>query len=444
MATGSSAGSVRTLDPSKPGRYPVAVGNSVSKGQTKAPVYTGVRYNHKPSQTASKRTTKIKHSTSNSSGYVLSMTDDDDKSSTYRYAGSRSDKRSSGSYFLVFDPAKQGFALERVDSSFNFNLASAPWETSPAKLSQQYPQLDLGATDADPDDADMFLGSEEEAEPDASNPYDFRHWMKDAHISSPEGKENQPRKIRGSTPRTTTSMFKPSPSPQSGSRNQPSVTKPKSTLKQSAKPRDSGFKSPDRDDADDESSKDDSSDDGGLIIEMEPETKRLKRRASTKRQGLGVRGAKDRPLPPPDSDEDENHSDDGLTIEMEPDTRPRRGLAAAMPGRLTPGRPISLRSASSVSPASHAVSPVRGVAHHSSSESDVDEEEDRWGAQRDRQQAYDRRSADSDVDDDLKLPSPMGQPEDTEGDLAAELAQALGSEAALARHEVSESESEEE
>lgn len=43
---------------------------------------------------------------------------------------------------LIFDKIAQHFVLHRVDSTFDMNLISAPWQSDAEELRSQYPQLD--------------------------------------------------------------------------------------------------------------------------------------------------------------------------------------------------------------------------------------------------------------------------------------------------------------
>ncbi len=68
--------------------------------------------------------------------YDLSFTDGSDK---YEYQGIRSS--GDGKYVLVFDAVKKHFVLHQVDSSFDMNLTSTPWDQDPASLRESYEQL---------------------------------------------------------------------------------------------------------------------------------------------------------------------------------------------------------------------------------------------------------------------------------------------------------------
>jgi hypothetical protein len=75
-------------------------------------------------------------SESNSSGYNLTLSDNSEE---YSYNGTRTS--GDGQYVLIFDPIKKHFVLHQVDSTFDMNLVSAPWEDDASTLQSLYPQL---------------------------------------------------------------------------------------------------------------------------------------------------------------------------------------------------------------------------------------------------------------------------------------------------------------
>lgn len=95
--------------------------------------------NHKPdiSSDASSTSSHLQPSDSSFTSYDLSFTDNSDK---YTYNGVRTS--GDGQYVLIFDPVKKHFVLHRVDSTFDMNLVSAPWDQNPLSLRSEYPQLE--------------------------------------------------------------------------------------------------------------------------------------------------------------------------------------------------------------------------------------------------------------------------------------------------------------
>jgi hypothetical protein len=95
--------------------------------------------NHKPDPAShsSLSSLQLQPSDSDLTGYDLSFSDN---SENYKYNGVRT--TGDGKYVLIFDPEKQHFVLHRIDSTFDMNLVSAPWEENESTLRSQYPQLE--------------------------------------------------------------------------------------------------------------------------------------------------------------------------------------------------------------------------------------------------------------------------------------------------------------
>lgn len=89
--------------------------------------------NHKPDPSSDSPTALLQPSDSKSR-YDLALKDASEK---YTYEGTRTS--ADGQYVLIFNPAKKHFVLHRVDSTFDMNLASAPWSSN---VRDQYPQIE--------------------------------------------------------------------------------------------------------------------------------------------------------------------------------------------------------------------------------------------------------------------------------------------------------------
>ncbi|KAI8632972.1 hypothetical protein F5Y19DRAFT_335605 [Xylariaceae sp. FL1651] len=127
------------VDPTKAGKYRVVLSDALL-GKDPKEVYTGIRYNHKPSLSSSTapHQARIKPTTStDASSYDLSFQDDGGR---YTYQGTRGHE--DNQYVLIFDPDKEVFVLHRVDSMFNMNLVRTPTNNDAESLRQEYPQLD--------------------------------------------------------------------------------------------------------------------------------------------------------------------------------------------------------------------------------------------------------------------------------------------------------------
>ncbi|OAA40184.1 ELL-associated factor [Beauveria brongniartii RCEF 3172] len=117
------------IDPTVTGKYPVILGDTLTNDDPNE-VFTGVRY--APERARLKPSTPGK-----TSSYDLTYTDDDDDS--YAFTGPRSND--DDQYVLYFDPARQAFVLDKVDSTFNMNLTRMPGSASPEELSRRFPHL---------------------------------------------------------------------------------------------------------------------------------------------------------------------------------------------------------------------------------------------------------------------------------------------------------------
>ncbi|PHH54223.1 hypothetical protein CFIMG_003190RA [Ceratocystis fimbriata CBS 114723] len=123
------------IDPTVAGNYPVILSDALM-GTTAKEIFTGVRYNHKPTNSENSGQGKLKPSIpGNHSSYDLSYTDN---TGDYGYSGSRT--VDDGQYVLYFSPARKAFVLDRVDSTFHMNLKSTPTETAET-LEKKHPPL---------------------------------------------------------------------------------------------------------------------------------------------------------------------------------------------------------------------------------------------------------------------------------------------------------------
>ncbi|KAI0020046.1 RNA polymerase II transcription elongation factor-domain-containing protein [Xylariomycetidae sp. FL0641] len=128
------------VDPTKAGKYPVILSDALL-GKDPKELFTGIRYNHKPSLSSSSapHQARIKPATSSSStsnSYDLSFQDDGGR---YAYNGTRGPE--DRQYVLIFDPERQAFVLHKVDSIFNMNLVRTPSNSDADALRQEYPPL---------------------------------------------------------------------------------------------------------------------------------------------------------------------------------------------------------------------------------------------------------------------------------------------------------------
>ncbi|KAK2608667.1 hypothetical protein QQS21_002778 [Conoideocrella luteorostrata] len=131
------------IDPTVAGKYPVILGDGLL-GRTSNDIFTGIRYNHKPTLSSSDAPNQARLKPSlpgKTDSYDLAFTDD---AGSYAYAGSRN--TDSNQYVLHFDPERKAFILDKIDSTFNMNLTRLPGNSDPERLRRQYPHLDSQPT----------------------------------------------------------------------------------------------------------------------------------------------------------------------------------------------------------------------------------------------------------------------------------------------------------
>jgi hypothetical protein len=107
-------------------------------------VLTSLLDNHKPTLSSDQapNSARIKPSVpGKTTSYDLSYTDNDEK---YAFTGTRN--TNSGQYVLYFDPSREAFILDLVDSTFNMNITRLPGNGDSDSLRRQYPQIDSSAS----------------------------------------------------------------------------------------------------------------------------------------------------------------------------------------------------------------------------------------------------------------------------------------------------------
>ncbi|KAG5744507.1 hypothetical protein H9Q70_012785, partial [Fusarium xylarioides] len=127
------------IDPTKTGNYPVILGDALL-GKTSNEIFTGIKYNHKPTLSSDSvpNLARIKPSIpGKTASYDLTYTDNDAK---YAFTGTRN--KDSGQYVLYFDPSREAFILDLVDSTFNMNVTRLPGNADADSLRRQYPHID--------------------------------------------------------------------------------------------------------------------------------------------------------------------------------------------------------------------------------------------------------------------------------------------------------------
>lgn len=367
---------------------------------------SSVQYNHKPDFPHPDSIESLLVQSSEGDRATLTLRDGKEE---YKYLGRR--RQDDDEYVLILDQAGKEFVLEKVESAYSLNLTRAPWESDSRTLAERYPQLhpdeheeDLfGNADDDEDDGGVAL---DPADADASNPFDFRHYLDVEDSPSPKAAPApSPAVSHASSTRTGTPLSKPVRKQLSIFAPQPAKPPPKPKTKQnpahakpSAKPTSrSPSPEPQRQ----------------RKTDAEVPAVRIDRRASN-RIALP-------PKPPPKKREPEELALDGddngdLILEGDEPQRSsyhsKSSLGIALAGGLGEG-PRSLRSAASSPAGSHINSPApqrpSPLGEHQSANYDDDNDDELVMDPDEEANEYDEAESDVDDDDDvdaLKLPSP--------------------------------------
>ena len=189
------------IDPHQPAEYPVLLGKGFQDVETRSLKSLSMRYNWKAHKhTSTSRISLSKTKPESDDSYELIVEDRLHKDKPYRYTGrvigttngghdeDGSSTSSDQSLALVWDPAKSAFILEPVSASLDFNLVSAP-DQSQREINAHKKLQSTSFKDDDPDarTTSNLHGSDSDSEPDAGNPYDFRHFLTEARENIANG-----------------------------------------------------------------------------------------------------------------------------------------------------------------------------------------------------------------------------------------------------------------
>lgn len=153
------------IDPTQTGNYPVILSDRLLKKQANE-IFTGVRCefppfarnlfvvgliadsvsltdNHKPNLSADSTRARLKPAGgAQPNSFDLNFLGGDGRTE-YAFAGART--VGDGQYVLYFDPNREAFVLDRMDSTFHMNLTRTPSNSDPESLSRKYPHLNDSA-----------------------------------------------------------------------------------------------------------------------------------------------------------------------------------------------------------------------------------------------------------------------------------------------------------
>jgi len=184
------------VDLKAPGSFNVRLGASILK-DNEGKRYRNVRYNYKP-RSAQGATTTSKLLPGNQANASTLLVKDEDKE--WKYTGRHTEGEDM--YVLVFSgEGNKEVTLEKLESSHAVNLTQAPDDDDEESLAKKHPYLTDNESDHDDDGIFGDEGEAEDAPPDASNPFDFRHFLKSVEEASKrEEASSQPSRSTVGTP----------------------------------------------------------------------------------------------------------------------------------------------------------------------------------------------------------------------------------------------------
>ena len=169
----AAAATAPAIDLSAPSSFNLRLGSSLSK-QSDGHRYRNVRYNYKPQAAQGATVTSKILPGKQPNASILSLKDGDKE---WKYRGQH--KEDEDMYVLVLSgDGKKEAVLERLNSSDVVNLTQTPEDNDEESLARKHPHLTEDESDHDDDDIFGDEGNAEDATPDASNPFDFRHFLK--------------------------------------------------------------------------------------------------------------------------------------------------------------------------------------------------------------------------------------------------------------------------
>lgn len=147
--------------------------------RTRTPANRQRADNHKPAQPTSSRTSTL----TSTSPHTYALTVQDNKPANQRdvfvFTGQKTAPKKS--YVLLFDPAAQKATLEPLASTYTFNISKKNGVDISDSYSKIYPRKQKDdAPDVAAGNDDLFddgARDDIDADPDADNPFDFRHFL---------------------------------------------------------------------------------------------------------------------------------------------------------------------------------------------------------------------------------------------------------------------------
>ncbi|KAF3035282.1 hypothetical protein E8E12_000940 [Didymella heteroderae] len=206
------------VEPHRKATYTLDISDQIRREDRSGSGFSSVKYNHKPNLASGTRSTKLKLADNNTYNLSLRDTHDSGDRDMFVFNGART--APSKSYVLLFDQTTQKATLERLTDTYTFNLSSKNGADVSSHYSKIYPKKTHkdSVHDREEGEVDLFDDAGDEANegtvPDATNPYDFRHFLNAVKKQDPkeEGYASSPDHRSNTAPSTAnTPLSRPQP-----------------------------------------------------------------------------------------------------------------------------------------------------------------------------------------------------------------------------------------
>ncbi|KAK5134569.1 hypothetical protein LTR08_006354 [Meristemomyces frigidus] len=159
-----------------PATYPIRLGASILKPASSSH-HTSIRYNHKPPLRCASSINATVKAASNGETRLRFK----DGGSSYSYQGESANEAEAGQYVLVLkgEGKERQAVLEKLDEAHAFNLVSAPTGNA-LELAKLHPHIRPANANEPTESALVGDDDGSQGEADATNPFDYRHFLKAA------------------------------------------------------------------------------------------------------------------------------------------------------------------------------------------------------------------------------------------------------------------------
>lgn len=170
----------RSINPREKGHFNLHISDRIAKGDGSLGPFSSIKYNHKPAQGSSERSSTLTSTAADTYALTLQDNDGDKTGDVFVFTGQKQVAKKQ--YVLLFDPASQRATLEPLSSTYTFNLAKknrANVSTTHPKIYPRKPKDE--AVPPPPESDNLFDEAAKDddisRDPEADNPFDFRHFL---------------------------------------------------------------------------------------------------------------------------------------------------------------------------------------------------------------------------------------------------------------------------